>query len=143
MEQPDSRKKIVRWLDLLDGGRTDNPGWGLVVMGVILLGSMSFALVVEQERLGRSPAILAQLLLGALIVLRGAASLLQERHETLATALRLLSTVGWVVVFALLGISFYSSLGLIGALIGLGLLAVVGVLSIRDNRKRIQRAQPS
>ncbi|CAA9445873.1 MAG: hypothetical protein AVDCRST_MAG78-2871 [uncultured Rubrobacteraceae bacterium] len=53
------------------------------------------------------------------------------------------STAGWAAVFALLGISFYSSLGLLGALIGLGLLAVVVVLSIRNNRKRMQRAQLS
>lgn len=102
---------------------------------------MSFALVVEQQRPGESFAVLAYLLFGALIVLRGAASLLQERHEGLATSLRLLCMAGWVAVFIILSTSLYSSLGVLGALIGLFVGGIV--LSIRNNRKRMQRAQPS
>ncbi len=111
--------------------------------GCVFLGPLVFAMVVEQERPGRSLPILTQLLIGVLIVLRGAASLLRERHETLAMSLRLLSTAGWVAVFALLEISLYSSLGLLGALIGLGLFVGGIVLSIRNNRKRMQREQPN
>ena len=69
MEQPECRSKIARWLDLLDGGRADNPDWGLVAAGFIFLGFVVFALATEQERPGGSLPVLAQLLTGALMVL--------------------------------------------------------------------------
>jgi hypothetical protein len=81
VEQPENWKKIERRLDLLDGGLVAN--WDLVVVGCVVLGSMVFAMVVEQVGPGESLPVLAQLLIGTLIPLRGVASLLQERHETL------------------------------------------------------------
>lgn len=90
MEQPESRRKVARWLDLLDGGRIAILSWVLVAAGCIFLVLMAIAMVAEQERPGRSLPVLAQLLVGALIVLRGAADLLHKRHKTLTTSLRLL-----------------------------------------------------
>ncbi|MDQ3286285.1 MAG: hypothetical protein M3P92_11425, partial [Actinomycetota bacterium] len=69
--------------------------------------------------------------------------LLQERHESLTTLLRLLSVLGWVAVCIMLITSLYSSLKIPGAMIGLSLLAGGSLLSIRNNRKRNQREQPS
>lgn len=92
MELSENRRKIERWLDLLDGGRAANRGWGLIVMGLFF--SVLWSSLVEQERPGKRFAVLAYLLIGALVVLRVAVGLMKERHETLAMSLCLLSTAG-------------------------------------------------
>lgn len=72
MERSENRSKVERWLDLLDGGRTTVPGWVLVTAGCIFLGFMGFDTVAEQENPVGNLPILAQLLIGSLLVLRGA-----------------------------------------------------------------------
>lgn len=123
---------------MLDGGRTAILYWVPFTSGCIFPGFVGFDKVAEQEKSSRNLPVLAQLLIGALLVVRGAESLPHGTHKTLATLLRLLSVAVYVAVFVVLRTSLYSTFGLLRALIGLGLFAGVVVLSIHGNRKRLQ-----